>query len=269
MDKININKLEVFAYHGVLKEEKTLGQKFLVSATLHLSLNEASLTDNIKKTVNYASVCKDITRLLTKESYNLIETCAEKIAMHLLHDYPLIKKVDITIEKPGAPIKQSFNRLSVNISRQWNNIYLALGTNIGNLKDNLNNAISELSNDKLVVIKKSSYHLTKPISPIPQDDYLNAVIKCKTTYSPNELITHALSVEKTLGRVRNIHQGPRTIDIDILIYEGVLSSDPKLVLPHPHMCERLFVLTPFCEVDPYFVHPLLGKTIQQLKISLE
>ncbi|MCL2873773.1 MAG: 2-amino-4-hydroxy-6-hydroxymethyldihydropteridine diphosphokinase [Defluviitaleaceae bacterium] len=269
MDKILIDGLEIFANHGALEAEKALGQKFIVSAELFLDLKSAGKSDDLSKTVNYSEICADITNIIQGETYNLIETCAEKIASHILSLYSRIKGVTVTVEKPWAPIGQCVRNLSVQISRNWNKAYLGLGSNMGDSEFTLDSAIKKLKSDDLKILRSSSYYKTKPISDIPQDDYLNCVIEIETTLSPNELISHTLQIESELGRERLIPLAPRTIDIDILAYDDMISDDNEIILPHPRMQDRLFVLVPFCELNPYYVHPLLNQRMVDLKNQLE
>jgi len=269
MDKIHIDKLEIFANHGVLEAERILGQKFLVSATLTLDLRPAGMSDDLSKTVNYAEVCTKIRDLMTGETHQLIEICAETIAREILHNFPLVREITVRIDKPWAPIGQSVGNLSVEIKRKWSRVYLGLGANMDNPKEALDEAIAQLPNPGLRLLRCSTYYTTKPISDIPQDDYLNCVLEAETTLPPQELMTHLLQIEASLGRERNIHWGPRTIDIDVLTYDDLITDDPHITLPHPRMHERLFVLVPFYELNPNYVHPLLRRRISDLKTELE
>ena len=269
MDKICINGLEVFANHGVLEAEKALGQKFIVSAELGLDLRSAGKLDDLGQSVNYAEVCDGITNLLKSEIFDLIETCAEKVASYILRTYKCVNTALITIEKPSAPIKHSLRTVSVQIFRKRSVVYLGLGSNMGDTKANLDAAIGKINNADINITACSSYYKTKPISDIPQDDYLNCVAKAETLLTPQELIKHLLQIESELGRIRNQRWGPRTIDIDVLTYDNVITHDKDIVLPHPRIEERLFVLIPFCELNPYYVHPLLNQRIIDLKLQLE
>ena len=269
MDKIHIDGLEIFANHGVLEAETQLGQKFLISATLKLDLRQAGKTDDLSKTVNYAEVCQTIQTRMTEETHQLIEACAQRIASEILHTFPLVRQVTITIEKPWAPIGQSVRNLSVQISRKWSKVYLGLGANMGDPKETLDKAIAALPCEGLRILKCSSYYTTKPISDIPQDDYQNCALEAETTLSPEELMAHLLETEASLGRERNAHWGPRTIDIDLLTYDNIVTDDPQVTLPHPRMHERLFVLVPLCELNPNIIHPLLHRRISELKAELE
>ena len=269
MDKIRIDGLEIFANHGCLDAEKQLGQKFIISADIYLDSRAAGCSDDLHKTVNYAEVCAGITQLLTEQTYQLIETCAEKAASYILHNYPPARSVSVNIEKPWAPIGQSVRTVSVQVSRRWSKVYLGLGSNLGDTKALLDGAINMLGCDEVKVLRQSSYYKTQPVSEIPQDSYLNSVLEAETTLSARELMAHLLHIESLLGRERTVRHGPRTIDIDILTYDDVVSDEEEVLLPHPRMHERLFVLVPFCELNPYFVHPLLNQRIIDLKSQLE
>jgi len=269
MDKIRIDGLEIFANHGVLEAEKVLGQKFIVSAELDLDLRRAGRTDDLTQTVNYAEISAGITKVVTEKTSDLIETVAEDIAAFILHKHPRVRGVTVVVEKPWAPIGQGVRNLSVQIKRKWSKIYLGLGANMAEPQKALDAAIKQMESEALRVRRCSSYYKTKPISDIPQSDYINCVVEAETTYPPCELIAHLLAVEKSLGREREVRWGPRTIDIDVLTYDDMISSEPEIILPHPRMHERLFVLVPFCELDPYAVHPLLKQRIIELKTTLE
>ena len=269
MDRILIDGLEIFANHGVLEAERALGQKFIVSAELLLDLKKAGKSDGLNETVNYSEACKGIAIIIQNETYDLIETCAEKVAAYILTTYSRVKGVKITVEKPWAPIGQTVRNLSVQIFRSWNKVYFGLGSNLGDARANIDEAVKLLIHDDLRIIRASSFYKTKPISDIMQGDFLNCVVEAETTLNPHELIEYTLKVEAKLGRERLVSLGPRTIDIDILTYNDAISDDKDIIIPHPSMHERLFVLVPFCDLSPYFVHPILNRRVVDLKNELE
>jgi len=269
MDKIYINGLEIFANHGVLEAEKVLGQKFIVSAELGLDLRVAGRFDDLGESVNYAEVCDGITKRMKEEPVGLIETCAEKIASYILRKFRRVKSVRVAVEKPWAPIGHSLRTVSVEIFRKRAKVYLGLGSNMGDTKQYLDTALEKINNADIRVTACSSYHKTKPVSDIPQDDYLNCVAEAETILTPQELIKFLLQVEFELGRVRNERWGPRTIDIDVLTYDNLITDDKDIILPHPRMHERLFVLIPFCELNPYYVHPLLNQRVVDIQSKLD
>lgn len=266
MDKIFIKDLEIFAYHGVLEEEKKLGQKFLLSLELGLNLKKAGITDDLNKTVNYAELCSKVEIEFKKEKYDLIETAAEKTAEFILLNYNLVKTVKLTLKKPWAPILKPLDYVAVQIERSLHSVYLALGSNLGNKKKNLDDALNLIDLNPLCKLcKVSNFYTTAPVGYLDQDDFLNAAAEIKTLMSPSELMDFLLEIEKELKRERKIHWGPRTIDLDILLYDDIVTEDEHIMIPHPRMHERLFVLEPLCDIAPYKLHPLLNKRIIDIK----
>jgi 2-amino-4-hydroxy-6-hydroxymethyldihydropteridine diphosphokinase len=129
-------------------------------------------------------------------------------------------------------------------------VYLGLGSNLGNRKKNIESAISELNNAGIKVERISSLVETDPVGGPPQGKFLNAVIKAKTSFSPEDLLEKLKHIEKMLGRKKTIVNGPRTIDIDILLYSRLKVSTPQLTIPHPRMFTRPFVMEPLKEIEP-------------------
>lgn len=130
-----------------------------------------------------------------------------------------------------------------------NKIYLGLGSNLGDREKNLEKAISEISEFASVVLKSSVYE-SKPVGYTDQDDFLNMVIEIESELAPRELLGKLLQIESNLGRVRTIKNGPRTIDVDILLYGDLSLNEEDLIIPHPRMNERNFVLIPLSEIAP-------------------
>lgn len=270
MDKIIIENLELIAEHGVFKEEKFLGQKFIISVEMTTDTREAGKTGNLNASTHYGFVADDIEKIFTSESFDLIETCAEKIAEMILTKYPLISEVKVTVKKPWAPIRKHFDFVAVEITRKWHTVYLSLGTNMGDKKKNLLEAIErigKLENTKVTV--QSTILETEPFGYTEQDMFLNACIEIKTLFTPQELLEKLLNIELEMGRVRTIKWGPRIIDIDILFFDDEIIQDKNLAVPHPWISERMFVLEPLCEIAPNLVHPLERKPVATLKRILE
>ena len=127
--------------------------------------------------------------------------------------------------------------------------YLGIGSNLGDKKSNLDSAIASLGEQPgIVVIKVSSYYETEPVGYTDQDWFINCVIEIETTLEPKALLAVCQRIENELKRVRLIRYGPRTIDIDLLLYEGYISDEVDLTIPHPRMTERSFVLIPLYEI---------------------
>lgn len=265
MDKMYIKDLEVYAYHGVNIEEKNMGQRFLISIDLWLNLREAGKSDDLSKTVNYAELCHNVEKEFTKTKYDLIETCIEQLAQYILLNYEPVEKVKILLKKPWAPIGKPLDYAAVEIERSWHNAFIGLGSNIGNKKQNLEEAIEFMNIETTRVIKLSNFYTTKPVGYTEQDDFLNCAVEIKTLLTPKELIEFLLNIEKELRRERIVRWGPRTIDLDVLLYDDIITSLEEIIIPHPRMHERLFVLKPLSDIAPYMMHPILNKRIIELE----
>ncbi|KZL89792.1 2-amino-4-hydroxy-6-hydroxymethyldihydropteridine diphosphokinase [Clostridium magnum] len=265
MDKIYIKDLEIYGFHGVNQQEKDMGQRFLVSLELFLSLQDAGESDDLDKTVSYAQVCIDIEEEFKKEKYDLIEKAAEKLAEFVLINYELVDRVKIKIKKPWAPIGKPLDHVSVEIDRKWHTAYIAIGSNMGDKEKNLNSAIELINNpDFNRVIKVSNFYETKPVGYLEQEEFLNGALEIKTLLSPKRLMRFLLEKEEELKRERIIKWGPRTIDLDILLYDNLITSEEEIIIPHPRMHERLFVLIPLLDIAPYVIHPILNKRVIEL-----
>jgi 2-amino-4-hydroxy-6-hydroxymethyldihydropteridine diphosphokinase len=143
-------------------------------------------------------------------------------------------------------------------------IYLSLGSNIGEREQNIARAIESLSSGGVRVVAESALYETEPVELRTQDWFLNCIAKVETNLSPQELMQVLLEIERSMGRERLVPRGPRIIDMDIVLYGAELVKEPHLEIPHPRMTGRRFVLAPFAEIAPEMTHPILKKTIRQL-----
>lgn len=265
MDKIIIKDFEVFGNHGVFEEEKRLGQKFVLSIELFLDTRLAGVTGDLSKSVHYGDLTHKVEEEFKKQSYDLIETAAEKICEFILLEYPLVDRVRVSLKKPWAPILRSLDTVSIEIDRGWNEAYISYGSNMGDKKYYIKEALKEMNKAyHTKIIKESNLIETEPWGYTNQDKFLNGVCKIKTLLSPRELIDFLLDIEKNLKRERKIKWGPRTIDLDVIFFNDLISEDEKIVLPHPRMHERNFVLEPLNEISPYKIHPLYKKRVFEL-----
>lgn len=269
MDKIVINDLEVFGFHGVFKEEKVLGQKFLISMELELDTREAALTGDLTKSVHYGELCHRVEEEFKKESYDLIETVSENIAQFILCEYALVKAVKVTLKKPWAPIHRSLDTVYIEIYRKWHKAYLGMGSNMGDKEENINDALNIINQSTHTkVIKGSKLITTEPWGYTDQEEFINGACEIKTLLSPKELVKFLLQIESDLKRERIIKWGPRTLDLDVLLYDDLISEDEEIIIPHPRMHLRKFVMEPLAEIAPYAVHPLLRKRIFEINETL-
>ncbi len=270
MDQICIKRLEVFARHGVLPEENVLGQKFLISAVLYCDTSVAGVSDALSDSVNYAEVSEFIKKNTESHVFRLLERLAWHLAKGILLSYPQIQKVDLEIEKPWAPVLLPLETVSVKITRQWNKAYLSIGSNLGDKRENLLQAVRMLDEDSETrVVRQSSYIETEPVGYTEQDNFLNGALEIQTLRSAESLLDLIGEIEQALKRERIIHWGPRTIDLDIIFYNDEIIQTERLTIPHIQMAGRMFVLEPMCEIAPYVVHPVFGKTVLELKKDRE
>lgn len=140
-----------------------------------------------------------------------------------------------------------------------NTAFISIGSNIGDRLHHLTEAVRALhSHERIEVAKVSSIYETVPVGYTDQDDFLNLAVSVETSLDPFELLTACQQIENGLGRVRDIRWGPRTVDLDILLYNNDNIEAENLVVPHPRMGERAFVLVPLLEIAPTIGHPVTG-----------
>lgn len=270
MDRIIIKDLEAFGYHGVFEEEAFLGQKFIVSVSLYLDTRKAGKTDDLGASLDYGEVCQVIKKHVENERYRLIERLAEEIAQQLLLTFSMLHSVEVTVKKPWAPVKVSMDTVAVSIHRGWHKSYLSIGSNMGDKEGYLDFAIDRLNALKdTKVTSVSDYIETKPYGDVEQDDFLNGALEIETLQTPQELLETVMSIEKEAHRERIVHWGPRTLDIDILFYDDAIVQEENLIIPHPEIQKRAFVLEPLAAIKPYLMHPVLRKTVQELLYILK
>lgn len=147
-------------------------------------------------------------------------------------------------------------------------VWIALGSNMGDGRKNLDEAVENMNKNGVKVEKISTYIETEPYGYTEQDNFVNAVCIAETELSPRELLKTLLAIELEMGRVRLIRWGPRIIDLDILFYEDLIIDEEDLKVPHIEIQKRSFVLEPMDEISPEKVHPVFKKTVHELLLEL-
>lgn len=277
-DRIELRGLTVRGNHGVFDFEKRDGQDFVIDVTLHTSVARAAATDDLAKTIHYGELAEDVAGIVENNTFDLIETLAERIADHCLS---LCEHVEVVVHKPSAPIQRTFDDVRIRVERTRvdsaassvgepataadaapgsagenegeTEAYLNLGANLGDAADTLDQAVAALDrHPDITVIRRSSLFRASPWGGVEQNDFLNLGVLVTTTLSALELLSVAQGIEVACGRTRELRWGPRTLDIDLIRFgdEGgeLHSRTPRLTLPHPHAHERAFVLAPWAEL---------------------
>lgn len=256
LDRIEVTGIRGWGHHGVLNQEKELGQQFSVDITLWLSTAPAGRADRLDRTVNYAEITADVSEEITTGAHDLIETLAERIAARVLEGRgsPLVRRVGVVVHKPAAPVGIPVGDVRVAITRDAAPIeaVLALGTNLGDREAHLEQALERLAvATGIEVLWTGPILETDPVGgPDGQGAFLNTVIGLETVLGPFELLAAAHRIEREAHRERLVRWGPRTLDVDVITYGDHRSEDPELTLPHPRAHQRAFVLAPWHEARP-------------------
>lgn len=255
-DTVRILGVRGFGLHGVLQEEKREAQPFVVDVEMEV---EPAQADSLNETVSYADVAADALAVIEGETVDLIETLADRIAARVIQRGALSARV--TVHKPEAPVGLTFSDVSVTVRRNGpllasgtiRRVVIALGSNVGDGPGQLDAAIDAIGSLDLCITGVSGYQSTDPVlapDQEPQPRYTNAVMTVTTAMSPLALLDELQRIEVRGGRVRNRRWGPRTIDLDVIDVEGIVSDNPRLTLPHPRAGERVFVLEPWAQIEP-------------------
>lgn len=269
MDEIIIENLQVYAYHGVYREENEKGQNFYINAVLETDTRQAGILDDLDLSTNYGEVCVFLNDFVKKHTYKLIETVAERTAEAALLKFPRIRRITLEIRKPEAPIPLPFGSVSVKITRGWHRVYLSCGSNMGDRQAHLEGAVQALrADDRCRVLRVSDWIATAPYGGVEQADFLNGAIAIDTLYTPEMLLEKIHEIECAHGRERKLRWGPRTLDLDILLYEDLILHTEELVIPHADMPNRYFVLKPLAQIAPYAMHPVLHRSVGRMYETL-
>lgn len=154
--------------------------------------------------------------------------------------------------------------------KQKHAVYISIGSNIGNKLKNCQNGIAALIKPGLSLLRKQSpFYSTEPVDYKKQDWFINVVIKIQSVFDPYQLLSEIKSIQQDAGRISDpVRYGPRVLDLDILLYDDLVINSSGLVIPHPRMHKRRFVLKPICDIDPKVVHPVLKKDMRHLLDNL-
>ena len=246
-DRIVLHGLRAHGFHGVFPAERRDGQEFVVDAELEVDVRTAAASDALADTVDYGTLAHRLHDIVTGEPVDLIEKLASMLAIACLAD-PKVHAATVTVHKPSAPIPLPFGDVTVQVRRERLTAVFSLGSNLGDRLEHLSSGLAVLGS--LVAIRAvSPVYETAPVGGPEQGAYLNAVVLAGVA-DPDTALAAAHAAEQSQLRERGVRFGPRTLDVDVICVDGVVSDDPRLTLPHPRAHERAFVLAPWADVDP-------------------
>ena len=250
--------MEFEGHTGCFDFEKKDGQKFIVSLDLFVDRIRGCYTDDLADTVDYSNIYEVTKETVTGDDGNLIERLAQKIADAVLEADKRILKVRVNVSKPEAPVKGIFETMEVTIERNRKEfVIVSLGSNMGDREANILAAEKALQAiDGNEGFKFASIYETEPVGLEDQPYFLNTCVGFYTDIEPFELLDKIHVIENDLLRTREVHWGPRTIDIDIIFYGARVIMKPELTIPHPRWNVRSFVTVPLREIkDVDIDHP--------------
>lgn len=257
-DRIELRGLRALGRHGALAGERESSQPFEIDLDLRADLSVASGSDRLTDTVDYGAVVAAAVAVVETESWHLIERLAERVAEAVGEVDERVGRVTATVRKLRPPVAADLATAGVRVTRPSGGhgprrrAFLGLGSNLGNRAALLRDAVAGVPD----VVAVSPVYETEPVGgPEGQAPYLNLVAELWTGRSPRGLLGVAHRLEASAARERAERWGPRTLDVDVLWVAGEEVDEGDLVVPHPRMGERRFVLAPLADLAPDLVQP--------------
>ena len=266
--KIIINGITDEILVGCYEHEKLHTQPIVLDLVCDLYSHTWFKDDNLESTVNYDELVDFAKGLLSKKQYNLLEAMSQFIALEILNKFAPIECVQVNLLKPAlSGIKAQEIKLSHTLHRKFK-VALALGSNHEYLPQQQIITAIELLGEYLECTNIGNFYKTAPVGGVKQDDFINTVIICDTCLRPDELLGKIKTIEKLMGKQEIVINGPRIIDIDIIFFDSIVYNHNYLQIPHKDMHNRDFVLVPLADVAANWVHPILNKTVLELRDDL-
>ena len=265
-DRIELRGLRVLGICGALPEERSRPQPLEIDLDVEVDLADAGGSDALADTVDYGALARAAVRVATEERFTLLERLASRIAEEVGTD-GRVTAVTVAVRKLRPPVPLDLDTAGVRISRPGphrsggrqsgsrtettlRRAFLGLGSNLGDRRARLQEAVAGLPD----VVAVSPVYETDPVGGPPgQPLYLNAVVELRTGLDPRALLEVGRGLEEAANRLRTAPDGPRTLDVDVLLVGDLQVDEPDLVVPHPRMFERRFVLAPLADLAPEVV----------------
>lgn len=264
MNEIQIKEIKFRANHGVFDFEKEQGQEFILSLRIRTNFEETLFEDNLKNTIHYGIISEEAVEFLQENTFDLIETAAYRCSDMLFKKYNDINFLELSIAKPKAPVELDFKNILVNVKLKRNIVYISIGSSKGNKDKYFTNAINMLKETSGIYnILESKRYKSAPYGGVAKSEFLNSVIQIETILSPNTLLKVLNNIEDKLEREREKRWADRTIDLDILFYNKNIIDEKHLIIPHPEIEKRDFVLIPLLDLNKNLINPLTKKSIKE------
>lgn len=287
-DVYTVNKLGVNTIIGFNECEKVVKQALDITLSYYPKVfGEIKTIEDLSEIVDCKILAEEVNNLVEKTRFITIEALASSIANCCLTSFG-VEKVNVRVEKPNAitfgsasaveierdissipKLNKKYQSRQLPEKKAQNHVaYIALGGNIGEVFKNIKKALKLLS-EKCTILQTSYLYETAPMYVVDQPNFLNAACKVLTDLEPTELLVFLKNIEKEVGRVPSIRNGPRAVDLDILFYDKIILKTENLIIPHPRIAERRFVLEPLNDIAKNFVHPTKQQTINALLKTLK
>jgi dihydroneopterin aldolase/2-amino-4-hydroxy-6-hydroxymethyldihydropteridine diphosphokinase len=255
-DQIEISALRVVAIVGALPHEREIAQPLQIDLTLDVDLADAGRSDDLDDTVHYGLVADQVIAVVQESKDTLLERLAARVADEVL-TFDRVEAVTVVVTKLRPPIAVDAASTAVRMRRTRataglaprtpHRAFIALGSNLGDREEFLRSGVRGLG----TVVAMSDVYETEPVGgPDDQGAYLNMVVEIETSLDPFALLRRCQKLEAEAMRQRMVHWGPRTLDVDIILYDDVTIVSADLVVPHPLFGERHFVLQPLSDIAP-------------------
>lgn len=244
--------LRAAGHHGALPGEQDQSQPFEIDLDVHANLSVAGATDDLADTIDYGAAVRAADRVVSRERWKLLERIAERIAEDVFSLDRRVEMVMVAVRKLAPPVEEPVGTAGVRIFRHRLRAFLGLGSNLGDREAALRTAVEGLPD----VVAVSPVYETSPVGgPPDQPPYLNVVVELSTGRTPRGLLIIGQRLEAAAGRDRATEErnGPRPLDVDVLLAEPLHVDEPDLTVPHPRMWERRFVLAPLADLAPGMV----------------
>ena len=264
-DYITLRGLKIKCIIGIFYWERRRKQNVLIDLKFPCDIHRASRTDRIEDTIDYKKIAKTVIAFVEKSRFRLVETLAEKIADLLLGQFEL-PELSLSVLKPGAIRGSKSVGITIHRTlalREEDLVVLSLGSNIQPAL-HLNSALKALD-EKYGLRKVSRIYETSPVSRKKQPSFWNMVVAIQTHEPPVKIRKWLKQQEKNTGRIRGRDShGPRTLDVDLILWNGFIGKSKEFIIPHPDISQKAFVLFPLVEILPNLQHPVLKKTMIEI-----